>query len=136
MARAAYLAFMVVVGLFAAMMATTFFSGFTYFFAPAGTESEDPSTQPLEVVAAPDGCVLNVPEVATGIHEVVVLAERGRYRVTIRNPSGRVVFVAVTRPGGEPVTARTVPLDAGTYRVECRGGARTIVAELRVLAGS
>ena len=136
MARAAYLAFMVVVGLFAAMMATVFFSGFTYFLAPVGAESEDPSTQPLEVVAAPDSCVLNVREVAPGTHEVVVVAEQAGFRVLIRDPSGKVVFVGVTRPGSEPVTPRTVPLGVGTYRVECRGGGGTHLAELLVVEGS
>jgi hypothetical protein len=67
---------------------------------------------------------------------VVALADKGGYRVLIRDPSGKVVLVAVTRPGGEPVTPRTVPLDVGTYRVECHGGARTNVAELRVPEGS
>jgi hypothetical protein len=47
------------------------FAGFTDYFPPTETEPEDPSTQPLEVVAAPDRCLLNVPETAPGTHEVV-----------------------------------------------------------------
>jgi hypothetical protein len=71
LARAAYLATMVVVGLFAAMMASVSSPGSPNYFPPTETEPEDPSTQPLEVVAAPDRCLLNVPETAPGTHEVV-----------------------------------------------------------------
>jgi hypothetical protein len=62
--RAAYVAAMVVVGLFAAMTASVFFAGFADYFPLTGAEPEDPSTQPIEIVAASDSCVLNVPEVA------------------------------------------------------------------------
>ena len=64
------------------------------------------------------------------------MTEEARYRVLIRDPLGKVVFVAVTQPGSEPVTPSTVPLAVGTYLVECHGRSRTNVAEPRVFEGS
>jgi hypothetical protein len=63
-----------------------------------GDPPREPEVQPLEVVvgsrtASDQPCLLNIPEVAAGEHEVVILAE-GAATVVIRDGAGAVVFSA------------------------------------------
>lgn len=105
-----------------------------------GDPPPEPEVQPLEVVVASrtadQPCLLNVPEVAAGEHEVSVLAERAA-TVLIRDSAGTVIFQAdatTQDPDGPLVAVQgSVRLSAGEHVVECRPeGAATSTTGLRV----
>jgi hypothetical protein len=136
--RAANVALKVIVGVVAAAFASALFAMFGYWFEPVETEPDDPSTRALEVVATPDGCLLNVATMAPGMHELAVFGERGRFRVRIKDPSGKVVYETVTQPEGEAVDSTSVSLsEVGTSQVECQGPAgKSDVVELQLTEAS
>ena len=97
-----------------------------------GDPPPDPEVQPLEVVAGnPDPeygpCILNVPQVAVGTHDVTAFSMGGPATVRIVDPSGRALFTravpgGAAEGGGPEVSAgddQSVRLAEGKHRVEC-----------------
>ena len=92
----------------------------------------DPEVQPLEIVAGnPDPkygpCILNVEQVAAGVHDVVAIPMGGPATVRIVDPSGRAIFRRAVQGGaaegeGSEVLAgddQSVRLAERQHRVEC-----------------
>ena len=90
-----------------------------------GDPPPDPADAPLEVVL--DGCRLNRPSVQAGTHALAVV---GQGRVTVTDPSGRVVL---TTRGGEGDVPAELAMTEGTYAMACEpDGGRLGEAELVV----
>lgn len=88
-----------------------------------------PEVAPIEVVVGSRGtpsgpCLLNRDEVAAGVHDVTVIAERGPARVVLTDETGDVVLDVGAAPGSVGQVA-SVRLDEGHHVVRCRieGGA-------------
>ena len=91
-----------------------------------GDPPPDAEDLPLEIVAHPDECLINYPQVGPGTHEVTVIFEGTSGSVRIVG-AGKTVF------SSDEGTSGKADLLVGDHQVECEtdGGTRQIALSVR-----